>query len=103
MPSNWLEKWILQVKGQGFQGIMLALRMAKPRNGKNSVADTCIQVCPKNPMNFNVKHVQVAKLLGRGLHDCSMVQDMVLKSDAVGTIKHVERVLIEVFGTNVDT
>ncbi|KAL0291438.1 UNVERIFIED_CONTAM: T-complex protein 1 subunit theta [Sesamum calycinum] len=55
------------------------------------IAEACIQVCPKNPVNFNVDNVRVAKLLGGGLHDSVVVRGMVLKSDAVGTIKRVEK------------
>ncbi|ONM27006.1 T-complex protein 1 subunit theta [Zea mays] len=55
------------------------------------VADACIQVCPKNPANFNVDNVRVAKLLGGGLHNSSVVRGMVLKNDAVGSIKRVEK------------
>ncbi|PSR84575.1 T-complex protein 1 subunit theta like [Actinidia chinensis var. chinensis] len=55
------------------------------------IAEACIQVCPKNPANFNVDNIRVAKLLGGGLHNCTIVRGMVLKSDAVGTIKQVEK------------
>jgi hypothetical protein len=51
----------------------------------------CIQVCPKNPVNFNVDNVRVAKLLGGGLHNSCVVRGMVLKNDAVGSIKRVEK------------
>lgn len=51
----------------------------------------CIQVCPKNPANFNVDNVRVAKLLGGGLHNSTIVRGMVLKSDAVGSIKNMEK------------
>lgn len=51
----------------------------------------CIQVCPKNPANFNVDNVRVVKLLGGGLHNCTIVRGMVLKSDAVGSIKRIEK------------
>lgn len=56
----------------------------------------CIQVCPKNPDNFNVDNVRVAKLLGGGLHDSTIVRGMVLKSDTVGTIKRVEKAKVSV-------
>ena len=36
-------------------------------------------------------NIRVAKLLGGGLHNCTIVRGMVLKSDAVGTIKQVEK------------
>ncbi|KAL4200312.1 hypothetical protein AMTRI_Chr03g149080 [Amborella trichopoda] len=67
------------------------------------IADACIQVCPKNPMNFNVDNVRVAKLLGGGLHNCLVIRGMVLKNDAVGTIKRVEKAKVAVFSGGVDT
>lgn len=67
------------------------------------IADACIQVCPKNPVNFNVDNVRVAKLLGGGLHECTVVRGMVLKNDAVGTIKHIEKAKVAVFGGGIDT
>lgn len=47
-------------------------------------------MCPKNPANFNVDNVRVAKLLGGGLHNSTVVRGLVLKSDAMGSIKRVE-------------
>ncbi|KAG6651120.1 T-complex protein 1 subunit theta isoform X1 [Carya illinoinensis] len=67
------------------------------------VADACIQVCPKNPANFNVDNVRVVKLLGGGLHNSAVVRGMVLKSDAVGSIKQVEKAKVAVFASGVDT
>ncbi|XP_041025599.1 T-complex protein 1 subunit theta [Juglans microcarpa x Juglans regia] len=67
------------------------------------VADACIQVCPKNPANFNVDNVRVVKLLGGGLHNSAVVRGMVLKSDAVGSIKRVEKAKVAVFASGVDT
>ncbi|XP_064956963.1 T-complex protein 1 subunit theta-like [Musa acuminata AAA Group] len=67
------------------------------------IADACIQVCPKNPANFNVDNVRVAKLLGGGLHNSTVIRGMVMKNDAVGTIKRVEKARIAVFAGGVDT
>ncbi|KAK4749840.1 hypothetical protein SAY87_027289 [Trapa incisa] len=67
------------------------------------IADACIQVCPKNPANFNVDNVQVAKLLGGGLHNSTVVRGMVLKTDAVGSIKRMEKAKVAVFVGGVDT
>ncbi|KAI4378899.1 hypothetical protein MLD38_016318 [Melastoma candidum] len=67
------------------------------------IADACIQVCPKNPANFNVDNVRVAKLLGGGLHNSSVVRGMVLKNDAVGSIKRMEKAKVAVFVGGVDT
>ncbi|XP_078435748.1 TCP-1/cpn60 chaperonin family protein [Wolffia australiana] len=67
------------------------------------IADACIQVCPKNPVNFNVDNVRVAKLVGGGLHDCRIVRGMVLKHDSVGSIKKIEKAKVAVFVSGVDT
>ncbi|XP_010917708.1 T-complex protein 1 subunit theta [Elaeis guineensis] len=67
------------------------------------IADACIQVCPKNPANFNVDNVRVAKLLGGGLHNCTVVRGMVLKNDAIGSIKRMEKAKIVVFAGGVDS
>lgn len=48
-------------------------------------------MCPKNPANFNVDNVRVSKILGGGIYDCRVVLGMVLKGDALGTIKHVQK------------
>ncbi|XP_047332347.1 T-complex protein 1 subunit theta-like [Impatiens glandulifera] len=66
-------------------------------------ADACIQVCPQNPANFNVDNVRVAKLSGGGLNNSTIVRGMVLKNDAVGTIKRVEKAKVAVFVGGVDT
>ncbi|XVF06224.1 hypothetical protein REPUB_Repub06bG0029100 [Reevesia pubescens] len=67
------------------------------------IADACIQVCPKNPANFDVDNVRVSKLVGGGLHNCTIVRGMVLKGDAVGSIKLVEKAKVAVFASGVDT
>lgn len=54
-------------------------------------------MCPKNPANFNVDNVRVAKLLGGGLHNSTVVRGMVLKSDAVGSIKRIEKAKVSYY------
>lgn len=36
-------------------------------------------------------NVRVAKIVGGGLHNCTVVRGMVLKTDAVGSIKRMEK------------
>ena len=48
-------------------------------------------MCPTNPANFNIDNVRVAKIVGGGINDCCVVRGMVLKCDAVGTIKHAKK------------
>ncbi|KAL9232988.1 hypothetical protein vseg_008035 [Gypsophila vaccaria] len=67
------------------------------------IAEACIQVCPKNPTNFNVDNVRVIKLVGGGLHNSSVVRGMLLRNDAVGSIKRVEKAKVAVFAQGVDT
>lgn len=57
----------------------------------------CIQICPKNPTNFNVGNVRVAKLLAGGLHNSCIVRGMVLESDAVGSIKRMVKAKVRSF------
>jgi hypothetical protein len=42
-------------------------------------------------VNFNVDNVRVAKLLAAGLHNSCVVRGIVLKNDAVGSIKRMEK------------
>lgn len=91
-------------------GVILRMRssVASKQFGQEDIlcpliAEACIQVCPSNPENFNVDNVRVAKLLGGGLHDSSVVRGLVLKSDAVGTIKKIEKAKVAVFAGGVDT
>lgn len=63
---------------------------------RNFLLQACIQVCPKNTANFSVDNVRVAKLLGGGLHDSVVVRGMVLKNDAVGTIKRMENAKVSI-------
>nr|KYP62363.1 T-complex protein 1 subunit theta [Cajanus cajan] len=83
--------------------IDLSLNVILPFSLPSNFFFACIQVCPKNPANFNVDNVRVAKLLGGGLHNSTVVRGMVLKSDAVGTIKHAEKAKVAVFAGGVDT
>lgn len=48
------------------------------------IADACIQVCPKNPVNFSVDNVRVAKILGMGITDTEVVKGFVLTRGAEG-------------------
>ncbi|CAK8571146.1 unnamed protein product [Lathyrus sativus] len=67
------------------------------------VAGACIQVCPKNYVNFNMDNVHVAKLLGGGLRNSTVVRRMVLRNDIVGSIKRMEKAKVVVFSGGVDT
>lgn len=67
------------------------------------VAEACIDVLPKNPVNFNVDNVRVVKIPGGGLSDSSVVKGMVLKRDAEGSVKHMEDGKVVVYAQGVDT
>lgn len=45
-------------------------------------------------------NVRVAKLLGGGLHDSTIVRGMVLKSDAIGSIKRIEKAKVNALCLN---
>lgn len=66
------------------------------------IADACVQVLPKNPANFNVDNVRVAKILGLGVVDTEVVNGFVLTRGAEGTVKHVTDAKIAVFAAGID-
>ncbi|XP_023752720.1 T-complex protein 1 subunit theta [Lactuca sativa] len=68
-----------------------------------AVAASHRMVCPKNPVNFNVDNVRVAKPIGGGLHNCTTVRGMVLKGDTVGSIKKIDKAKVVVIAGGVDT
>ncbi|MBA0687637.1 hypothetical protein Goari_015151, partial [Gossypium aridum] len=56
-----------------------------------------------NFVNFDVENVRVSKLVGGVLHNCTVIRGMVLKGDAVGSVKRVEAAKVAVFATGVDS
>ena len=66
-------------------------------------AEACIDVCPKNALNFNVDNVRVSKIVGSTMHENIVVQGMVIRRDCEGTVKHVKDAKVAVFGCAVDT
>lgn len=67
------------------------------------VAQACIDVCPKNPNNFNVDNVRVIKIQGSTLPESRVVTGMVIKRDTEGSVKGVEDVKVAAYAQGVDT
>lgn len=67
------------------------------------VAEACIEVLPKNPVNFNVDNVRVVKIPGGGILDSRVVKGMVLKRDTEGSIKHIVDGKVAVYTQGIDT
>mmetsp|Transcript_9099 Transcript_9099/g.15863 ORF Transcript_9099/g.15863 Transcript_9099/m.15863 type:complete len:543 (+) Transcript_9099:118-1746(+) len=67
------------------------------------VAESCIDVLPKNPVNFNVDNVRVVKIPGGGLPDSKVIKGMVLRRDTEGTVKNLDDAKVVVFTQGVDT
>jgi len=66
------------------------------------VAKACIQILPKDPKQFIVDNIRVAKIPGMSVHDSFLMKGFVLTRDSEGTIKHMDNAKIVVFGTEVD-
>jgi len=66
------------------------------------VAKACIQILPKDPRNFVVDNVRVAKIPGMSVHESFLMKGFVLIRDSEGTIKHIDEAKIVVYGTEVD-
>lgn len=67
------------------------------------IAEACIDVAPKNPANFNVDNVRVAKIHGGGLHDSHVVKGMVIKRGVEGSVQRVADAKVAVFAQGVDS
>ena len=67
------------------------------------VAEACVDVCPKNPVNFNVDNVRVVKIPGGGLPDSSVIKGMVLRRGTEGTVQHMENAKVAVYTQGIDT
>jgi T-complex protein 1 subunit theta len=67
------------------------------------IARACIDVCPKNPANFNVDNVRIVKIMGGGLPDSAVVPGLVLRRDAEGSVKSVCNAKVVVYAQGIDT
>eukprot|EP00742_Colponemidia_sp_Colp-10_P000949 GILJ01001029.1.p1 GENE.GILJ01001029.1~~GILJ01001029.1.p1 ORF type:complete len:543 (-),score=112.98 GILJ01001029.1:275-1903(-) len=67
------------------------------------IAEACLTVMPRNPKNFNVDNVRVAKILGSNLFETRVLRGLVVTRDAEGSIKHVKNAKVAVFGCPLDT
>lgn len=61
------------------------------------IAQACIDVCPKNPNNFNVDNVRVVKLAGSALTSSQVVRGMLLRRGTEGTVKEVANAKVVVY------
>eukprot|EP00004_Rigifila_ramosa_P007913 TRINITY_DN19101_c0_g1_i1.p1 TRINITY_DN19101_c0_g1~~TRINITY_DN19101_c0_g1_i1.p1 ORF type:complete len:546 (-),score=153.89 TRINITY_DN19101_c0_g1_i1:5-1402(-) len=61
------------------------------------IAQTCLLAMPKTPSNFNVDNVRVAKILGGGLSDSTVVKGFVLAREPEGTVLSAENAKIAVY------
>jgi len=66
------------------------------------IAEACIQVLPKNPKNFNVDNVRVAKILGAGTSDTQVLKGFVIPRAAEGSIKSVTDAKVAVFAAGLE-
>eukprot|EP01105_Mastigella_eilhardi_P006320 TRINITY_DN17933_c0_g1_i1.p1 TRINITY_DN17933_c0_g1~~TRINITY_DN17933_c0_g1_i1.p1 ORF type:complete len:554 (-),score=168.38 TRINITY_DN17933_c0_g1_i1:47-1528(-) len=66
------------------------------------IARACVEVLPKDPVLFNVDNVRVAKVLGGGVSDSTIVKGFVITRDTEGVIKHCNNAKIAVFSGGID-
>eukprot|EP01117_Protostelium_nocturnum_P000074 TRINITY_DN10164_c0_g1_i1.p1 TRINITY_DN10164_c0_g1~~TRINITY_DN10164_c0_g1_i1.p1 ORF type:complete len:571 (-),score=91.28 TRINITY_DN10164_c0_g1_i1:164-1771(-) len=67
------------------------------------IARACLSVLPSNPKNFNVDNVRVAKILGGGVMDTSVIKGHVVVRDTETTIKQAHKCKIAVFAAGIET
>eukprot|EP00906_Rhabdomonas_costata_P024704 RCo035475 len=66
------------------------------------VSEACANVCPKNPVSFNVDNVRVAKLEGGSVADSVLLHGFVLVRDSEGTVKEVSNARVAVYNCSID-
>lgn len=66
------------------------------------IAHACISVLPANPEQFNVDNVRVAKILGLGVTDSSIVSGFVIPRNAEGSVRHVRNAVVALYNGGVD-
>ena len=65
-------------------------------------AEACIAVCPKNPHNFRVDDVRIAKVVGSGLSSSEVIQGLVIRRNPEGSTLHVENAKVAVYSEGLD-
>nr|KJB45088.1 hypothetical protein B456_007G288800 [Gossypium raimondii] len=73
------------------------------RNKEQVVTRMKAAVASKQHGQEDVLCSLIADLVGGGLHNCTIVRGMVLKGDAVGSIKRMEKAKVAVFASGVDS
>jgi len=61
------------------------------------VAKACIEVCPKDPSRFNTDNVRVAKLIGAGVSDSTIIRGLVVPHETEGNVRQVSAGKVCVF------
>ena len=61
------------------------------------IAAACVDVCPQNPINFDVDSVRTIKIPGSALTSSTVVNGMVIKRDTEGTIKKKQDTKVAVY------
>ena len=111
---KWLEELVIQgsetlnirdkaAVAERLKGTLSSKQFGYEELLAKTCAEACIDVCPKNQLNFNVDNVRVSKIIGSSLHENEVVQGMVIRRDVEGTVKHVKDAKVAVFGCAVDT
>jgi T-complex protein 1 subunit theta len=69
------------------------------------VAEACLTVMPAAPKKASVAvdNVRVAKLIGGTISDSQIVKGVVVQRDTEGSVKHVEKAKIAVFGCSIES
>lgn len=101
---NWTLEDLSDVKAvaRGLKSALAAKQFGYEDLLSDLVADACVKVLPKNPINFNVDNVRVAKIPGGGVLDTSVLKGHVLTRGAEGTIKQVSDSKVAVFAQGFD-
>jgi T-complex protein 1 subunit theta len=66
------------------------------------ISEACINVCPEDPLKFNVDNVRTEKIPGGNLTDSYIIKGFVLNKEPEGQVKHVKDAKVAIFTCNID-
>jgi len=66
------------------------------------IAKACIAVLPKNAKSFNTDNVRVAKILGGGVFDTTVIKGQVITRDSETSVKKAYKAKIAVFSAGIE-
>eukprot|EP01104_Vermistella_antarctica_P007105 TRINITY_DN1783_c0_g1_i1.p1 TRINITY_DN1783_c0_g1~~TRINITY_DN1783_c0_g1_i1.p1 ORF type:complete len:567 (+),score=155.77 TRINITY_DN1783_c0_g1_i1:96-1703(+) len=77
---------VIMAKQNGYEDVLAPI-----------LAKACIDICPKDPTQFNVDNVRVVKVIGGGVSDTALLQGFAIPRNSETSIRHVDEAKVAIF------